>query len=118
MALSTAQAMLEPEGDAPDLEIAQLDVGVMLLDNCLQAGNGAGQQLVVGIEKPEVLAPGGFDHGIACGTQSLVVAMPHQAQAAGPALFQRVHDGGRAIGGTVVQQQDFNAGIGVSLLYD
>ena len=102
----------------PDLEIAQHHVGVMLFDNCLQAGNGAGQQLVVGIEKPEVLALGGFDHGVAGDTYSLIVAVSQQMQAAGPALFQRVHDGGRAIGGTVVQQQDFNAGIGVSLLYD
>ena len=30
-----------------------------------------------------------------------------------PALFQRVHDSGRAIGGAVVQQQDFNAGVGL-----
>lgn len=67
------------------------------------------QQLVVGVEEPQVLAAGSADHGVARRAQPLVARMVHQGQAAGPARGQRVHEGARAVGGRVVEHPHLHA---------
>ncbi|MNV40552.1 hypothetical protein D3C71_1321640 [compost metagenome] len=108
-----AQDMLEPRALAPDGKIAQHQVGRVGADDALQFGNAARQQLVIRIEKPQVLAIGRIDHGVARRAQAAIAGVLQQLQPTGPARRQRLHQRPGAIGGAVVQQQHLHAGVGL-----
>jgi hypothetical protein len=107
-----AQTVLEARMFTPDLEVTKHQVGSIVLHDGAQAVQRTGQQFIVGIQKPKVLATSNVQQGIARRALTPVVLVAQYPQAVWPASLQGLQQAMGFVSGAVIQHQNFHAGIG------